>query len=542
MRGKAPLILLVIAAFVVAGGSAVVLRAMSGGGGTGDTARLVPADAPVYATVNTDAASRQWVQLAQLLTRLGVGDDSRTARDQGLLAAKLDWEKDIAPYLGGEATLALTSVDKAQPEGVVILSVTDGDKAWQHATAKLDELAKDGDGQPENSSYHGVTVRTYPAGGNGTPLALAHKGRYLIGGSSADQVQSVLDLEAGKGEPLAGSKRFHDARAAVNSDPLIFVYVNPAALGPASSTFTSLAGLGDPSMNAALRSAGLENAAFGFAVTAETNGVRFEWQTVGINTANSAVALRQAPDQSRFARRAAADTLLYVAGADLYDSYVKGVRQALDRYGKSAGGAQAASAFDDGLNQLSQELGFDIEKGLLAHLTGEYAFALGAPAASTEAIWALGMTAVDDPAATQPALTKIGAYLDKLGLSPTTSKAGAATVTTIQSPDSADQAVAYTLTGDELLVGYGKHTLANALAQTNALADDADFKEAEALLPKGHALAAFVNLKRAVALAKDASAGDRSVPWQALAHLRFVVASVTQAADHAGGLVFLRVD
>ena len=542
MRGKASLIILIVAAFAIAGGSAVALRAMSGGGSTGDTARLVPADAAVYATVNTDATSRQWVQLAQLLTRLGVGDDSRKARDQGLLLAKLDWEKDIAPYLGGEATMALTSVDKAQPEGVVILSVTDGDKAWQHATAKLDELAKDGDGQPTDSSYRGVSIRTYPAGGSGTPLALAHKGRYLIGGNSVDQVHAVLDLEAGKGDALAGSKRFHDARAAVNSDPLIFVYVNPSALGSASSTFTSLAGMGTPSMGDALRSAGFENAAFGFAFTAEATGLRFEWQTVGINKANSAVTLREAPDQSRFARRAPADTLVYVAGADIYDSYVKGVRQALDRYGKSDAGAQAASAFDDGINQLSQELGFEIEKGLLAHLTGEYAFAFGAPTPTPDAIWALGMTAVDSQAAMQPAITKIGAYLDKLGLSPTTRKVGGATVTTVESPDNPDQAVAYTLTGDELLIAYGAQTLTDALAQSNSLADNADYKEAEALLPKGRALSAFVNLKRAVALAKDSASNDPSVPWQALAHLRFLVASVTQAADHAGGLVFVRID
>ncbi|HEY7295771.1 MAG TPA: DUF3352 domain-containing protein, partial [Dehalococcoidia bacterium] len=134
---KLPLIGLILAAAVVAGGSVVVIRAMSGQSSTGDTARLVPDSVALYATVNTDATSEQWVQLAALTQRLGVDGQLRSGRDDGLQRAGLDWDNDVAPYLGGEATLALTTLDGQLPSGMAVLSVTDGEKAWQHATSKL---------------------------------------------------------------------------------------------------------------------------------------------------------------------------------------------------------------------------------------------------------------------------------------------------------------------------------------------------------------------------------------------------------------------
>ncbi|HLZ70052.1 MAG TPA: DUF3352 domain-containing protein [Dehalococcoidia bacterium] len=542
MRLKLPLIGLIIAAALVAGGSVVVIRAMSGQSGTGDTARLVPDDVALYATVNTDASSRQWLQLAALMQRLGLDKQARSGRNDGLTQAGLDWDKDVAPYLGGEATLAITSLDGSQPGGLAVLSVTDGDKAWQHATSKLDELAQESGAPGSDSSYRGLTIRTYPAAGAGSPLAVTHQGRYLMLASSTDLAQTVLDLNGGKGKALASTKGYRDARAAVSADPLAFVYLNLARLGDLAASLAP-AQAGSQSTQDLLQSAGLDKAAEAFAFSSESDGVRFEFQTVDIDPAKSAVTLRAAPADSHLAHQAPADALFFFAGNDLYDSYIKGIRRALQQYGSSPDAAGSVAQFNDTLNQLSQQLGFDAEKDLLAHLTGEYGFALGASGASTNGLWALAGAIADDPAAVQQALDKIADFAAQQGTPATTISVAGARLYQIANPDNPDENAAVTVAGDELLAGFGNGVLQGALAPAHALADDADFRDALTQLPKDRALTWYVNVKRIVALAQQAAGGDGGgdVPWQALGKLRYAVGSVSQAKDHAGGVLLIRL-
>src|SRR5947209_3794071 len=121
MKGRIPIGAVLGAALVVAVAVAGTIWVTGqGSGSVGDTARLVPADVALYATINTDPASRQWVQMRSLLTRLGLERDAESARDQGLQSAELDWESDIAPFLGGEATVALQGVGDGEPEVMAV--------------------------------------------------------------------------------------------------------------------------------------------------------------------------------------------------------------------------------------------------------------------------------------------------------------------------------------------------------------------------------------------------------------------------------------
>lgn len=549
MRGRIPLGLFAGAALVVALGAAGVLWATSGGS-AGDTARLVPANAAVYATINTDGASRQWVQMAQLLSRLGLDSLVRDARDNGADVAGLDWEQDIAPFLGGEASIAVTSLDRDQPGLTIILATRDGGRAWDHATGALERMARRG-ARPDDRTYRGVTIRTYAQGGPAGSLSIGRKDTYLILATSPEQVQAVLDLEAGKGDALGGQERFKSARAAVTADPLLFLYVNPAALGEAARAFTpGLLGPGamylgtapGGSMEDALRQAGMERAAFAFAASAEQKGVRFEWQTVGIDQSRAVMRMPQAPGDSRFARRAPADSLLFLAGTDLYGGVVRGVTDTLKRL--SDGDTSDGSPFADfrrELDDLNRRLGFDLERDLLAHLTGEYAVALGTGDFDGDDFWALAMSGVDDADAVGRAMQAFGAWERREGRHLTTSNAGGVNVTHSRPATGTDDAYAYALTGDELLAGYGDGTVERAVARKDTLADDPDYREALSSLPGGRTLTAFVNLKRAVEMGRQAAGSDDDLDWDALGKLRYLAAALTQGGDRAGGVAFLRI-
>jgi hypothetical protein len=544
MRGRIPLGVLAAAALAVALGIAGVLWAQSGGS-AGDTARLIPAETAVYVTFNTDAASRQWVQMSQLLSRLNLDGTLREARNSGLEFAELDWEQDVAPFLGGEASLAVTGLSGDTPQVVMILSTSNGDRAWQQAVKALDRLAKGQNISPDLRTYRDTEIRTYKTRDLPLGLSVTRHGRYLIFGTSPEQAQTVLDLADGKGDSLAAFDRFRAARAAVSADPLVFGYVNVAAAGKAAQDIAGLA-LGFPSFGSveeALRSSGMEQASMAFAVSAERTGLRFEWQTVGIDGSRVPYVMPVAPDDSRFARRVPAETLAFLSGANLYEIY-KGIMTTVDRLSQEKETAEAVRAFREEAERLKRELGFDYDKELLAHLTGEYAFALGSPSADLDSIWGVAMATASDPAAVTRALAAIAAYERRQGRQTSTTTIEGVSVTESRpSRRSGEEEYAYAVAGDELLVGFGPDAIRRALARKDVLADNPDYRDALATLPKGRSLTAFVNLARIVVLAEDTSgdAGNDFLDWQALRRLRYLAVAISQSADRTGGVAFLRI-
>lgn len=541
MGGKLPLGVLTGVALAIALGVAGALWAQSGGS-AGDTAKLVPAHTVAYITINTDPASRQWVQMAQLLGRLDLLDTLKEARNSGLGFANLDWEQDIAPFLGGEATIAVTNVRIDEPGLLVILSTTDGNKAWQTARKALENVSTRA--TPEIRTYRGTEIRTYRQGEFSLPVSVTHKDRYLIIATGPEQAQQVLDLHAGQGESLAGLERFRKARAAVTADPLIFTYINPTALG---STAEQLSGLFSPfgtvsGTEQALREAGMENAALAFAASAERAGVKFEWQAVGIDGSKTPIVLPAAPEESRLARRAPADTLLFANAMNLSALY-QGVRTVVDRLAADPQTENRAREFTSGITELKRDLGFDFEKEFIAHLTGEYALALGTTALQTDNLWVLAMSAVSNPQSVSRALDLMTAYARRKGERVSAVTIGGVAMTEIRPRTGNDGPLTYGVTGDELLMAYGPNAMQNALGSKQTLAESADYREAMGLLPKGRVAAMYLNLAHAIAMLRDADSGFIGAPrdWQALTKLRYLVAGATQSDDRIGGVAFLRI-
>lgn len=161
-RAGAGLLALVVAAVVA-------IVALGGGGGDDGppataAARLAPADALAYVHVSTDG-ERGGVQRAlAAVRRMGI---EQTLRDQlsGLLgsgsgAAPVDFERDVRPWLGDEAALALTRGSGGTAGSLLLLSMTDEDGA-------RDFLARTA-GPARRSTYRGTVTASY---GNGTVSA-----------------------------------------------------------------------------------------------------------------------------------------------------------------------------------------------------------------------------------------------------------------------------------------------------------------------------------------------------------------------------------
>ena len=129
----------VLAVALVGGGAAVAASKLGGGGAQPDEA--VPASAVAFVSVDLDPSSGQKIDFLRFARKfpdaakaIGKDDDVRkalfeTLKKDGQL--KGDWDKDVAPWLGDRAGLAVLppAADGEDPGAVAVLAVTDADKA-----------------------------------------------------------------------------------------------------------------------------------------------------------------------------------------------------------------------------------------------------------------------------------------------------------------------------------------------------------------------------------------------------------------------------
>ena len=105
------------------------------GGGVPASASLAPADALAYATVTSDESSGQWSQAADLLDRFpGANEDLQKQIATALEAEGVTWKDDVAPALGPEVVLVVTSDRKT-----IVLTQPDDEDKLAALVAKSDE-------------------------------------------------------------------------------------------------------------------------------------------------------------------------------------------------------------------------------------------------------------------------------------------------------------------------------------------------------------------------------------------------------------------
>lgn|SRR5512132_326893 len=216
-----------------------VLAAGCGGSdpaATADTAAPAPADASVYATIDSDRDSAQWRQLEKVLGRVpGAKQAVDGLLSDALKEAGVDWEEDVAPALGPETAVVLPGgatqpVALTQPE----------DKG------KLDDLIAKGDRELVSREVDGWTAVAE------SEAALDHYQSALKEGNLSDQAE------------------FTEAMAGLPDDALVRVYVRGQGLdlGSLGASIAGVRGTGLPSTR------GLELGTLALAVVAEDKGIR----------------------------------------------------------------------------------------------------------------------------------------------------------------------------------------------------------------------------------------------------------------------------
>jgi Protein of unknown function (DUF3352) len=177
-----------------------LLLAACGGGSPGPAtgaARLVPAGALVYLHVSTDSSRDVVASASRLANRFPSYPRLRDAI-LGRLSASggpVDIQRDVRPWLGREAAIALLDSGGATAGSLVVIDVSDRSRA--RAFLQRSQSAT-------SSTYSGTTIQTLGS------VSVAFVGHYLVIGQDAT-VRQAIDLAAGRGRSLADNPTFASA-------------------------------------------------------------------------------------------------------------------------------------------------------------------------------------------------------------------------------------------------------------------------------------------------------------------------------------------
>jgi len=445
----------------------------SSSGGANDPASAIPISAPFYleATVRPTGKDKTDLEAAGRKI-LGTNDPAAKLRELIDKAGKdkgKSYEKDISPWLGQKAAVAITGFTAGKPTFAVVVNSTDDGKAA--------DLINGDSSYSDKRSFEGTDYRFDPKDATAGGVTK----HFLIIGSEPAFKQVVHLLNKG-GDSLASNQDLRDARSSTGNRPG-FMYVDLQGLlrTVASSAASSLG----PSQLSALSGIFQRFRAFGVGISADAQAVRMTVASVGgKNTGNgpaTALPLDKVPG----------DAWLAVSQKDIGTS----IQRVLDALGNSAGS----------ITQLETATGLKVKEDLLSWMGDANLFVEG------DSVPALGGALVvqsTDPAKTRVAIAKLKRLLTQFNQRPGGAPAGTSDGFSVPL-GSGGQKLQIGLAGDRFVIAVGAKALRDAIHPSSTLSSSANFQSASGLLGSAAKPSFYLNfqtLTRFIALASNGSA------------------------------------
>ena len=342
-----------LVAVAVATVAAVLVTSAQGGGNEARSAELVPADAPLFVTLNTDLTSDEWIAAFRLVERLGIEDPEQELRDSfDDEAGDVNWEQDVAPLLGGDIGVFVRSADVAreQFDGAVIARPSD-------LTAARELFEREVDAALTPGEYEGVAYEA----GDGT--ALAEIGEFFVIASSEEILRDVIDVHRGVTPSLADADAFKELLRELPDEFLTLMFVD------GNDMLTMLA-TSEPTLAALVGPGAVPGTPAYTAVVVSADGDAFTLRSASqaAGTDDASPNLLE-PFDSELAERLPAGTAVFAVMSGLAQAFEAGASsEEADQAAKQAGFPDSAALFAE----LRALTGIDIE-GLVTQLTGEIA-------------------------------------------------------------------------------------------------------------------------------------------------------------------------
>jgi hypothetical protein len=493
------------------GGGGDDVAAVAGTGTVPASAELVPADVPVFVTVNTDFASEQWTTLEALLAEFPSGDEAIASLLEQIAGEGVDVETELKPAFGPETSIAILELDESALESaenaplVLLTQPSDG--------AKLEALLAEG----EDEAVWQVT-----------------DGWYIV----ADNQQIIDRVVQGAGAgALAAAPGFAEAMEGLPGDSLARLYVNGAPL--LASLQESLA-QSSPALD--LDSLGLGSSgtleSVAMALRAEAGGARLE----GVVKTQGGPAPAGSYEPS-LQSVVPSDVLAFVSFANASES--------IEQFLELASQQEGASDFEQQLGQIEAAIGVSLENDVLPLFEGEHAFYVRFAAPVPE------ITLLLSPADPVKGLATLDKLTSAIALFAGASGTDAPSITTtsiagipakqLVFPDS-EFSLYYAQVGDNLVFTTAVQGIADLAAPAAVLAADPTFVEASEQGGLSGSTQGFAYLNPAEALSLleifPAQASEIEIDpelLQALEALRYFIVTTAAEQDTATFTGFLAI-
>ena len=177
-----------------------------------DAAAIVPSDALLYVHVNTDTDSDQYERAVDLAGRVPTLASQLVAGLPGAAGAGIDYARDVRPWLGGEAAVALIPGAGNDVEQALLLEIDDENGA-ERFTGEL--VGR----RTESRDYAEVPVTTRG------DLSTAEVGGFLVIGPT-EAVHGVIDAQGPEGRSLEDSEPAEEIADGLPDDSLVTAFVS----------------------------------------------------------------------------------------------------------------------------------------------------------------------------------------------------------------------------------------------------------------------------------------------------------------------------
>ena len=527
------------------------------GSASGDRERfssleIAPADSVFYMAINTEPSSSQWIAVSDVLGKLNAREPIREAIDEELLQFGLQFERDILPLAGDEGYVAVTDVDALIDETggfVAGFRLRDSAKAEEIVLAVA---ASEGTEFTEEA-YEGEMIRL----SKGTAAndfrdegALSFVGDVMVVGSAVEDVQGVIDVVQGRAANAETDERLRAMRERQEEDFLVWAYADLTQLWGFLETYLEANAPSDieSSFNSEflLRQARDNYDQLTFAASSRRDGFVFDYSYTVPPSSPDKIGLG-VPFESRYAERVPADTILFFAGNDLYrEGYLPGQDELFDTPGPQG------ETIKEVIEGIEKELGIDLEDDFLSLLDGEMAVAANGSNLSADEpeIEVLALAEINEAARMQNTMRKLGDYLERedIAVVENSERDGVHRWSPPEAPDSA----AWTVTDEEVIVGYPEAAVTTFLdGYGESLADTADWKRTMDILPADKTSVGYISLARVIeelrqieGAAEDFEMStEGKVTFDDLAPIRaFAYATATEQDGYSARVVLLIAD
>lgn len=489
----------------------------------GNLERMVPNDVGALATVNLNPSAAQKVDLLRLSKKFPDLSNQKDV-DQRLTDALkpygLDWKKDVRPWVGSEIAIAPTGAG-AKSNGVILVDARPDQQA--KAAAVLGVLKSGPQGSKmiwRVADHDGVKVNVGTE--QGSTWVLAYFDRTVVLGSSEKLVDEVIDTDHGKHARLTSDPEYQAITKRLPDDRLVTVYVsgkyvrdNVKGARDGSRSRATGTQVPVPAVDTASISEGLSvYKAFAFSLSARPDGLAADFES-DVDASKLTAEQRRQLKQSHHGSGAMSWMPRNAVGSYSLDN--------LDSLLKVAT-AQLAKVSPDAQKYLD-DYGFTGSNGILANLTGQFAFEVTPGQHSIDGAAAIGTR---DPSG-------IVNLISRCVCGKVTAPVPVTTYRDIQVLKVGT--VVYGTSGDYLIAGSSLQEVERAIDAHDdhrALTGDATFKAAHAYVVSSPDATAYVNVQGALAAIESLAGPKSTFPVDAKKWAALKAVMLTSHTDSSG--------